>query len=82
MKIALRTEPIYEGSRLSPTGSRAQVITMQQALKDKGFDPGPIDGTVGPRTSAALSSYQKAENPAPANCGGQAKDSRNRPFAS
>jgi peptidoglycan hydrolase-like protein with peptidoglycan-binding domain len=52
-----------EGSRLSTTGSRAQVVAMQQALKDKGFDPGPIDGTVGPRTAAALSSYQKAENP-------------------
>jgi localization factor PodJL len=54
-----------EGSRLSTTGSRAQVMAMQQALKDKGFDPGPIDGTVGPRTAAALRSYQKAENPTP-----------------
>ena len=38
---------------------------MQQTLKDKGFNPGPIDGTVGPRTTAALSDYQKAENPTP-----------------
>jgi peptidoglycan hydrolase-like protein with peptidoglycan-binding domain len=34
----------------------------QTALKDKGHDPGPIDGIHGPRTSAALRSYQKAEN--------------------
>src|SRR5262245_7596390 len=34
----------------------------QTALKEKGQDPGPIDGVHGPRTSAALRSYQKAEN--------------------
>lgn len=38
------------------------VRNAQQALKDKGHDPGPIDGIHGPRTSAALRSYQKAEN--------------------
>jgi peptidoglycan hydrolase-like protein with peptidoglycan-binding domain len=64
-KIALRNQPIHEGSRLSTTGSRAQVMAMQQTLKGKGFDPGPIDGTVGPRTVAALSDYQKTENPTP-----------------
>jgi peptidoglycan hydrolase-like protein with peptidoglycan-binding domain len=67
-KIALKNELTDNaagrgGSRLSTTGSRAQVMAMQQALKDKGFDPGPIDGTVGPRTAAARRSYQKAENP-------------------
>lgn len=51
-----------EGLRLSATGSRAQVVAMQQALKDEGFDPGPIDGIVGPRTNAALRDYQRAEN--------------------
>jgi peptidoglycan hydrolase-like protein with peptidoglycan-binding domain len=67
-KIALKNDLTddsarREGSRLSTTGSRAQVMAMQQALKDKGFDPGPIDGTVGPRTAAALKGSQKAENP-------------------
>ena len=52
-KIALKNEPTYEVSRLSTTGSRAQLKTMQQTLKDKGFDPGPIDGTMGPRTARA-----------------------------
>ena len=37
-------------------------MVFQQALKDKGFDPGPIDGTVGPRTTAAVRAYQKAEH--------------------
>jgi peptidoglycan hydrolase-like protein with peptidoglycan-binding domain len=37
-------------------------MAMQQALKDKGFDPGPIDGALGPRTTSALKEYQKSEN--------------------
>lgn len=37
------------------------VMAAQQALKDKGHDPGTIDGKMGPRTRAALSDYQKAE---------------------
>lgn len=41
----------------------AQHVRMtQQALKDKGYDPGPIDGIQGPRTRAALLAYQRAEN--------------------
>lgn len=38
------------------------VRMTQQALKDKGYDPGPIDGIQGPRTRAALLAYQRAEN--------------------
>jgi peptidoglycan hydrolase-like protein with peptidoglycan-binding domain len=34
----------------------------QQALKAEGFDPGPIDGRLGPQTKAALSEYQTKEN--------------------
>lgn len=37
------------------------VMTAQQALKDKGHDPGTIDGKMGPHTRAALADYQKAE---------------------
>ena len=35
---------------------------MQQALKDKGFDPGAVDGVMGPKTVSALRDYQKSEN--------------------
>jgi hypothetical protein len=31
----------------------------QEALKTRGFDPGPIDGLMGPRTRAAVMDYQK-----------------------
>jgi osmotically-inducible protein OsmY len=50
-----------DGARMRPSGSSAQVTAMQQALKDKGFDPGATDGVMGPRTAAALKAYQKSE---------------------
>jgi peptidoglycan hydrolase-like protein with peptidoglycan-binding domain len=37
------------------------IVVAQQALKDKGHDPGAIDGKMGPHTRAAVSGYQKAE---------------------
>jgi peptidoglycan hydrolase-like protein with peptidoglycan-binding domain len=38
------------------------VREAQQALKDKGFDPGPVDGLNGPKTRAAVRDYQKQQN--------------------
>jgi peptidoglycan hydrolase-like protein with peptidoglycan-binding domain len=34
---------------------------VQQALKDKGHDPGSIDGIMGQRTKEALRSFQQKE---------------------
>jgi hypothetical protein len=36
-----------------------QVKSVQKALQDKGMDPGPIDGIMGPKTMAALKAFQK-----------------------
>jgi peptidoglycan hydrolase-like protein with peptidoglycan-binding domain len=46
------------------TGSKGSddVRKAQQALMDKGHNPGPIDGKMGPQTKGALSEYQKKEN--------------------
>ena len=52
----------HTGVRGTTSRSHAQVLGMQQALKDKGFDPGPMDGVMGPRTASALKEYQKSEN--------------------
>ena len=46
------------GQRNSMTNSKA----AQQALKDKGYDPGPIDGRMGARTTEAIKSFQSASN--------------------
>lgn len=37
-----------------------EVIELQSALLQFGYDPGPVDGLVGPRTSGAVRAYQQA----------------------
>lgn len=39
----------------------AMVQDVQMALRDAGFDPGPIDGIMGPKTRAALSEFQQSQ---------------------
>jgi peptidoglycan hydrolase-like protein with peptidoglycan-binding domain len=39
--------------------SKADVKKLQQSLKHQGFEPGPVDGIIGPRTRAAIRSFQK-----------------------
>ena len=43
-------------------GRQEQVRVMQEALKKEGHDPGPVDGVMGPQTTAAIEAYQKSEN--------------------
>src|SRR5688572_24089456 len=40
---------------------RGAIENVQKALKEKGHDPGTIDGVMGPRTTAALRAYQKEQ---------------------
>jgi len=61
VKNELTYDPVKRESSVR-NGSHMQVIAMQQALKDKGFDPGPVDGIDGPQTVSALKGYQKSEN--------------------
>lgn len=45
--------------------SSESVRQAQQALKDKGFDPGAIDGIDGRQTRDAIRAYQKQQNLTP-----------------
>jgi hypothetical protein len=46
----------------TPAGlGREQIKKVQQALVRRGYEPGPIDGVFGPRTGAAIKSYQQQE---------------------
>jgi Skp family chaperone for outer membrane proteins len=38
------------------------VRSAQQALLDKGFDPGPVDGVKGAKTTAAIKDFQQKNN--------------------
>lgn len=39
-----------------------EVLDVQQRLKDRGFDPGPIDGIFGAKTAAAVRAFQERHN--------------------
>jgi peptidoglycan hydrolase-like protein with peptidoglycan-binding domain len=51
-----------ETPRGSQSGGTENVRGIQQALKDKGHDPGPVDGVMGRRTADAIKSFQTASN--------------------
>jgi hypothetical protein len=50
---------------VTPNKEKAEMAVdvrgAQQALRDKGFDPGPVDGRMGPRTSSAIRDFQSKE---------------------
>jgi len=45
------------GAQAKP--SRVKVIEWQKALKDRGYDPGRVDGSVGLKTRSAIGAFQK-----------------------
>jgi peptidoglycan hydrolase-like protein with peptidoglycan-binding domain len=49
------------GGGAGMAGKSEQVKAVQQALKDKGHDPGAVDGKMGPKTQAALRDFQSKE---------------------
>jgi peptidoglycan hydrolase-like protein with peptidoglycan-binding domain len=63
MKSDTKSDPAMKSARSGRmSGSKGeQVKAAQQALKDKGHDPGTIDGVVGPKTQAALRDFQSKE---------------------
>ncbi len=52
--------PGRQAAAAAPPGrDRELVAGTQSGLKELGYDPGPIDGILGPRTRAAIRAYQK-----------------------
>jgi peptidoglycan hydrolase-like protein with peptidoglycan-binding domain len=45
----------------APAQTPGDIELAQKSLKQRGHDPGPIDGVNGPRTIAALKAYQQAQ---------------------
>lgn len=58
--IGVHTAPAFAGSPLLYRGMvGASVAELQALLKNRGFDPGPIDGVFGPVTEQAVMAFQK-----------------------
>jgi His-Xaa-Ser repeat protein HxsA len=52
------------GTKMGATDMKAgseEVKKVQKALQEKGADPGPIDGILGPKTQSALRTFQKEQ---------------------
>ena len=47
-------------SQTSGTGGQQDIRQAQEALKNQGHDPGPIDGVMGPQTRQALRAFQSS----------------------
>lgn len=48
-------KPVYKSS----TGGGAMVHDIQAGLRRLGYDPGAVDGRMGPKTDAAIRKYQQ-----------------------
>jgi peptidoglycan hydrolase-like protein with peptidoglycan-binding domain len=65
MSCLLTTQAFPAGQTKAQSGQQASATNegmrqVQQALKDAGFEPGPVDGILGPRTREALRNFQTA----------------------
>jgi peptidoglycan hydrolase-like protein with peptidoglycan-binding domain len=45
----------------APVGGAEEVRILQLRLRDAGFDPGPFDGVMGPKTRSALQQYEASQ---------------------
>jgi tetratricopeptide (TPR) repeat protein len=50
------------GSKLDGWREEDRISLIQQRLSEAGFDPGPVDGKMGPRTRAAFEAYEHSYN--------------------
>src|SRR6266567_1480858 len=57
---APRDNQDVQSPRMSSMGNGQDVRAAQEALKSKGFDPGELDGRMGPHTKAAISEFQRS----------------------
>lgn len=75
-------EPIWrqiwsgrDRSAVRPKGYSESVADIQRDLARLGYDPGPVDGLMGPRTRAAIARFEDAQGPKIAdNPGNRASD--------
>jgi pentapeptide MXKDX repeat protein len=57
---SMKSDSMKSGGAMAG-GKSERIKAAQQALKDKGADPGAIDGVMGPKTQAAVRDFQSKE---------------------
>ena len=55
------SNPGYTTAQPSSQGDTSQVSQLQQALNEKGYNVGTVDGQMGPKTKTALRQFQQAQ---------------------
>jgi peptidoglycan hydrolase-like protein with peptidoglycan-binding domain len=53
-----RSEGTRQATVVQPVRTSEEIRILQLRLRDEGFDPGPFDGVMGPKTRAALAQYE------------------------
>ena len=57
-RVLTRSDANKQSLSALPAPSQEEIRILQLRLRDAGFDPGPFDGIMGPRTRSALQQYQ------------------------
>jgi peptidoglycan hydrolase-like protein with peptidoglycan-binding domain len=60
MESQMGSQGAQSGAHVETQAAAGDIKRVQEALKEKGHDPGPVDGILGPRTSEALKQFQQA----------------------
>ena len=53
-------DPVWKRANPSAAAADPTVIRVQNGLARLGYDPGPVDGRMGPKTAHAVRAYQRA----------------------
>ena len=62
--LGLSSTPVLsaaDAGKVQPALQQKDIKEVQESLTDKGFDAGPADGYLGPRTRAGLRQFQESE---------------------
>jgi peptidoglycan hydrolase-like protein with peptidoglycan-binding domain len=57
---AVPAKPVHDSQAAHRTPSKLEIRLIQTRMRETGFDGGPIDGVMGPKTKAALHRFQTA----------------------
>jgi peptidoglycan hydrolase-like protein with peptidoglycan-binding domain len=60
--LGLSLIPLAFGEEKAALMHKDNIKKVQEALRDKGYYSGHVDGVLGPQTRAGISQYQKSEN--------------------